>query len=295
MTRSADRDDAIVARTRERFPSDRESREQLANAVRAAAAALGEMVGAFCRQAGMSKDEVATVFARLRDETLVRELNIEPDSKAVWRQTADAVTLWWRDARYLDDEALPRPLPETGPAPSIESLLAATVTPEQREEAKALLRRTCVMGEDGMWRYCEEDSGLLRLSPDHGIDRLMLCMSGMLKTQLDNALRRRDLQVTKNFDQTALVQEFPVELVPELRKRLMQRLTVELHSVDEVLTAGERRKSDGPVAMVGVTMFMHVSGPKPRSRRGSAAEPGDGRKPKSRGARRSASSKGLRK
>jgi hypothetical protein len=267
MTRSAKHDADIVARTRERFPTDAESRRQLADAVRTAASALGEMVGAFFRQAGMSKEEVAATFEQLRDASLARDLEIEANSKAVWRQTADAVTLWWRDPQYLDDEALPRPLPESGPAPSVESLIAATVSPEQRVEAKALLRRTCVTELDGLWRYCEEDTGLLRLSAEHGVDRLMLCMGGMLTTYLDNALRRRDLQITKNFDQTALVQEFPLALVPELRVKLMKRLMVELQSVDEVLSAGVRRGGVGPVAMVGVTMFMHVSEPKPRSKR----------------------------
>jgi hypothetical protein len=292
MTRSAGRDDEIVARTRERFPNDDESRRQLADAVRAAASTFAEMVGAFCRQAGMSKEEVAATFELMRDASLSRELDIEPNSSAVWRQTADAITLWWRDPAYLDDEALPRALPESGPAPSIDSLLCATVAPEQRDEAKALLRRSCVTERDGLWRYCEEDTGLFRLSPDHGVDRLAVCMSGMLKTYLDNALRRRDLQVTKNFDQTALVQEFPLALVPELRAKLMKRLMVELASIDEVLTAAERRDVEGPVAMVGVTMFMHVSAPKPRSRRRTM--PDDAREtpvamPKS--ARRSASAK----
>lgn len=150
MTKSARRDDDVIARSRKRFPSDDESRRQLAEAVRAAAPALGEMLGAFWAQAGMSREEVAATFEQLRRTSLARNLELEPKSRAVWRQTADAVTRWWRDPVYLDDEARPRALAEAGPAPSIESLLEATVAPEQREEAKALLRRTCVTESDGL-------------------------------------------------------------------------------------------------------------------------------------------------
>lgn len=267
MGKSGRRDDEILARVRERFPSDAASRRELAVAVKAAAASLGEIVGAFCRQAGMSKAEVAAVFRELSEAAATRELRLEPGTDHLWHQVADVVTRWWRDPVYLTDDSRPRDLPETGPAPSIEALLEETVSPASRADAKALLRRTCVVEPGGLWHYCDEDGGFLRLSAEHGVDRLRICVSGMFKTYLDNALRRRDLRVTKNFDKTAMVQAYPMALVPQLRAKVLKRLEVGLQDVDELLVAGERREVDGPVAMVGVTMVMHVSEPRPRAKK----------------------------
>lgn len=273
MSKPAKRDEEILARVRERFPGEDESRRQLADAVAAAASMLGEVFGAFCIKAGLTREQVAATFQELSQAALARELRIEPDVRHVWHQVGDAVTLWWRDADYVGEDGNPRDLPEYGPAPSIESLLAASVDLELRSEAKVLLRRWAVTERNGFWHF-EEDNGFLRVSGDHGIERLLNNMSGMLTTYLDNQVRRRDLPVTKNFDRTALVRSYPIALVPELRAKLMKRLQVDLQAVDELLITGEKEDVEGPVAMVGVTMFMHVSAPRLRAKRPNAASSG---------------------
>lgn len=261
---------------RERFPADDESRRQLADAVAAAASTLGEVFGAFCLQAGLTREQVAATFRELGEAALTRDLNIEPDVRHVWHQVSDAVTLWWRDPDYLDDDGAPLALEEFGAAPSIESLLASTVDLELRSEAKTLLRRAAVTVRNGLWHF-EEDNGLLRVSGDHGIERLLTNLSGMLTTYLDNQLRRRDLPITKNFDRSALVRSYPHALVPELRAKLIKRLQVDLQEVDELLMAGEQQDLEGPVVTVGVTIVMHTSTPRPRGNRGDATGHGGAR------------------
>lgn len=276
MAKTSKRDDEIRARVRERFPSEAESRRELAAAVQAAASALAEIIGAFCVQGGMSKEQVAATLRATSDAVLARDLSIDAAAERAWCAASDAVAHWWRDPRYLDDDGNPRDLPDVGPEPSMASLLAETVAPELRDQAKRIIRQSAAVEEDGTWRYCHEDEGFVRLGADTGVDRLLMCVSGLCKNYLDNAVRRRDLPGTKNFDRTALVRSFPVSLLPELQQKLSKLLQLDLKAADAVLTAGEQEEDTGPVATVGVTMFMHNSPPRARGVRGRAAPPKPG-------------------
>lgn len=267
MSKAVNRDDEILARVRERFPSEEDSRRELAAAVQAAASALTEIIGAFCVQGGMTKEQVAATLRATGESVLARDLSIDAAAERAWCAASDAVAHWWRDPRYLDEDGNPRDLPDAGAAPSMASLLAETVAPELHEQAKSVLRQSAAVEEHGTWRYCHEDEGFVRLGADHGVDRLLMCVSGLCKNYLDNAVRRRDLPGTKNFDRTALVRSYPVALLPDLQKKLAKRLQLDLKATDGVLTAGEQEAGDGPVATVGVTMFMHASPPRPRSSR----------------------------
>lgn len=243
----------------------REARRHLTEAVSDAAGTFTELLGAFFSRAGMSQREVAATFRRASRLALTREMHIDPDPPQFWRQVADAVTRWWRDPDYLDEDGLPRELREYGPAPSLESLLASTVDADRRREAKALLRRTAATVQRGAWRF-RQDGGFLRLAGHHSVERLLIGTSGMFTTFLDNQLRRRDPLITKNFDRTAHVAEYPVALIPELRAKVIKRLQPVLEDVDGILMAAEKKDVKGPVALVGVTMFMHTSTPRPRGK-----------------------------
>jgi hypothetical protein len=273
VSKSTRRDKEIRARARQRFPSEDEGRRELVTAVQAAASALTEIIGAFCVQAGMSKDQVADVLRAMSEAVRSRELSIEADSERAWCAASDAVAHWWRDPQYLDEDGNPRDLPDSGPTPSMASLLAETVAPELHEQTKAVLRRAAAVEDGGTWRYCHEDEGFVRLGADHGVDRLLMCVSGLCKNYLDNAVRRRDLPSTKNFDRTALVRSYPVSLLPDLQAKLSKRLQLDLKAADELLSAGERHGDDGAVATVGVTMFLHAASPRPRKARPSVAKP----------------------
>ena len=73
MSKPAKRDEEILARIRERFPGEEESRRQLADAVAAAASMLGEVFGAFCIKAGLTREQVAATSSRLAKAALVRD------------------------------------------------------------------------------------------------------------------------------------------------------------------------------------------------------------------------------
>lgn len=261
MNQTAPSDEQLLERLEQRFPSEEDSRIELAAAVEASAMALGEFFGAFCLRAGVPKERVAAIFRALSDATMQRELKIELDSPHLWRQVSDCVTKWWRDPAYLDESGAPRDLQEYGPQPSIEALLEGTVEVEQRAEAKDLLRKSVASDSGGVWHF-EEQHGALRVAGEPAVERLLTNISGMLTTFLDNQVRRRDPLVAKNFDRTALVQTFPVSLLPELRMRLIRRYQRVLEELDEWMMERSKQDTSGPVTVVGVTMFMHASNPR---------------------------------
>jgi hypothetical protein len=253
-----------------KVPSDAENRRRLKAATAASAATLGEILGAFLIRAGMSRDDVSDVFHALAQATLRRELQLEPEPPPDWSQVSDAVTHWWRNPLYLDENGRPRQLPERGPAPSIEHLLNLTVDPDLHERAKELLRQSGVAVRRGRWHF-EDDHAQFALTVDQAIDRLKIAMSGMFANALENLVRRRLPTSSKNIDRTALVASYPVELIPELRAHLRQRLQLMLEDADGWLTNMARQRSGGPVALVGVTAFVHTGSQ--RTRREASAVP----------------------
>lgn len=267
---------APTKRSGRHLPSDAENRRRLKSATTAAASALGEILGAFLVRAGMSRSDVSGVFRALADTALRRDLLLEPEPPPDWSQVSDAVTHWWRDPLYLGDDGRPRELPESGPPPSIEHLLALTVDPNLHERAKSMLRQAGVTVRRGVWR-CDSDHAHFPLSAEQGVDRLQIAMSGMFTNALENLVRRREPTSSKNVDRTALVASYPVELIPELRAKVRQRLQLMLEDMDGWLTGTARRRAGGPVALVGVTAFVHTG--QPRKRDGDRAASDKSRKP----------------
>lgn len=255
------RDEELLERGRRRFPGDEDNRKLLTDAVDASALSLGEMFGAFLVAAGVPRQRVAETFDALAEMARTRELRLDPEPPKLWRQVSDAVTLWWRDPEYLDFDGQPRDLPECGPTPSLQSLLEATVDADLRADAKVLLRRAVATERGGLWHF-EEDNSALRLSGHHGVERLMLTTSGMLSTFLDNQLRRSDPVITKNFDRTALVPDFPVADIPALRAKLIRRLELVLTDIDHWMMERAKSGSGGPVTVAGLTMLMHTGTPR---------------------------------
>ena len=191
---------------------------------------------------------------------------------ALWRQASDAVEVWWSDPEYLDDDGRPRELPEFGPAPSIEALLSRFVDANETAAAKQLLRRSTVSVVRRRWRF-DGDSPFIRLTGDAGFERLLMTCSGMLSTFLDNQARHGDPANRKNFDRSAHVLECPVESLPKLRASFRKRMQGMLQELHEALAAEQRRGGRGPVAAVGVTMFMHTSSPREPGGANSSRKP----------------------
>lgn len=260
-----------------RFPGKAASRRQLAAAVTTSAPALAEILGAFFVRAGLKPAQVADVFREMAKIALQRPLQLEPRVSQLWWQVSDAVSVWWSDPEYLDDAGRPRALPEFGPAPSIDALLSRSMDAAEVEDAKQLLRRTAVSVVKGRWRF-EEENPFIRLAGDAGVERLLMTWSGMLGTFLDNQVRRRDPPSRKNFDRSAHVIACPIGSIPKLRAKFLKRMQVMLQELHDTLAAEERRGTRGPVAAVGVTMFMHTSSarrpPSTRADRKSSAKRG---------------------
>lgn len=273
MSTSTRRGSARARRRLKRFPGPRASRRQLAAAVAASAPALAEILGAFLVRAGLPAAQVAAVFRQIAAAALQRPLELEPHLSQLWWQVSDAVSVWWSDPAYLDDDGRPRELPEFGPAPSIDALLDRTVDAPEMDAAKQLLRRTAVSVVRRRWRF-EEDNPFIRLAGDVGVERLLMTTSGMLSTFLDNQVRRRDPPSRKNFDRSAHVVACPVESIPKLRAKFVKRMQGMLQELHDGLTTEQRRGGRGPVAAVGVTMFMHTSSPRrPSGARSGAKRP----------------------
>jgi hypothetical protein len=222
-------------------------------------------LGAFLIRAGVSREDVSETFRALSEASLHRELRLEPEPPPDWSQISDFVTLWWRDPQYLDERGAPRDLPEYGPAPSVEHLLALTVDPDLHDRAKLVLKRAGIVLRRGLWHF-DEDHAHFPLSAEQGVDRLKIATSGMYSNALENLIRRREATSRKNIDRTALVASYPVELIPELRARVRQRLQLLLEDIDGWMTATSRSRTGGPVALVGVTAFVHTGEPRSREK-----------------------------
>lgn len=258
MTERHTIDEALKARLEQRFPPEDECRRNLASAVGSSAQSLVETFAAFLVGAGLEPVRVAEVLRSVAEDVTTRELVIDAAVPRAWSQLSDAVGAWWRDPDYLDVNGRPQALPEFGPAPSVESLLCKWVDPSLRARAKELLRSGgTTIRDDGRWTW--EDIGYLRVDGDEGVQRLHMALSGMLATFVDNQIRRRDLPVLKNFDRSAHVSRFPVSMIPELRARAHSRIPLVLHDFDQWMTRVADEHTEGPIATVGITVFVHTA------------------------------------
>lgn len=235
---------------------------RLAASVDTHAADLADLLGGFFAAAGLSRERAADIFRCAADRALAGAQHLRVRVDHTWLQLSDAIVLWWRDPDYVDDSGLPRELPDTGPAPSLDALLARTVDEAHRSEAKDLLRRTVAAEADGIWRYTRHDGVLPVPSGAESVQRLHLSLSGMLSTFIDNQLRFNDPAFLKNVDAAAHIPAFPVQLIPELRSKLQKRMHLLLDDVDVWMTSAAARHAQGPVALVGISTFMYVSEPR---------------------------------
>jgi hypothetical protein len=208
----------------------------------------------------MRREDVAAVLRGTASATLQRDLKLEPSCVDLCTQLSDAISAWWQDPRYLSEAGEPKDIPETGPTPSVDALLGAHVRPSLRADAKALLGRTAAKAVNGNWRL-DDRRGFLSVHGREAVQRLHASLSGMLSTFVDNQTRRREPPNLKNFDCMAIVHNFPVAMIPEVRARMASRFPLVMHDIDRWLTATATERHEGPVANVGVTVFMHSSRP----------------------------------
>lgn len=261
---------------------DSATRAVLAASVSAYADELAEAIGGFFVGAGVDPAVGAAALERAAKRVRMGEASLQANEREPWIQLSDAISIWWRDAEYVNDDGRPRPLPDTGPAPSLEALFERTVDAPLRGKARELLRRRATVERDGVWHYTD-DQGTLRLGRKEGVHRLLTGLTGMLRTYLHNQTHGVQPPRLQNFDRTSHVSDFPESALPELRLKLYRQMQVVLEEFDEWMTKIARRHRGGPVVRVSISAFMHAGSPRTVGGRSGDAEPSGGGGATSRG------------
>lgn len=245
-----------------RIPSPEDAtRAVLAASVTAYADELAESIGGFFVAAGVDPAVGAAALERAAKRVRTGEASLQANEREPWIQLSDAIAMWWRDADYVADDGRPRPLPDTGPAPSLEALFERTVDAPLRAQARDLLRRRAAKERNGVWHYTD-DQGTLRLGRKEGVHRLLTGLTGMLRTYLHNQTRGVQPPHLQNFDRTSHVSDFPEAALPELRLKLYKHMQVALEEFDDWMTKMARRHRGGPVVRVSISAFMHAGVPR---------------------------------
>lgn len=242
--------------------ADRSKRNELRAAVGTQAASILDSVFAFLLSAGMKPDEIAAVAHERMSRLNVHPPRFSVEPWAAWVQLGEAVCDWWRDARYVGTDGRPAPLRETGPAPSVDALLAAHVSPSNLVDAKAMLERCVERSDDGLVRFAL-DSPALMLRGEQGVHRLHVLLTGLLQTFIENNLSRRPVP-QQNYEKSAASATFPVSMLPALRVRMKKHLDLAIEDANAWITRHSENALHEPVCVAGVEMFLFTLVPEPR-------------------------------
>lgn len=237
------------------------SKAEIARAVSSRAPSMLALVKSFLVSAGMTESDVNEELRAAATRPAAAKLNAEIDEALVWTQLSDAVALWYLDERYLDERGRAVAIPEDGPAPSVAHLLESCVDGELRQRARALLKEHVNINDAGLWLYALED-GALRLQGDAVVERLYLAIARTLASFLFNASFTAPAD-RKNFDRVSAVSEFPVRMLPALRRRMHQRLAIVIRDVDNWITR-QSPTQDEPVCEVAVGAYVFTGDARPR-------------------------------
>lgn len=247
---------ATRSRDAAKRPSDLNSRRSLLRAaVTKDAAVLLDTLAGFLFAAGLSRESIAREFAACAKRMSVRAPRLTADTHQTALQLAGALRQWWQDPEYVDDDGFPKPLPRSGPGPSVESLVAKHVAKEFRQQAIGTLRKSVSITRNGYWKP-QSSRPFVRAFGEDGTKRLQVSLAGLLQTFLRNQLSARAVG-QKNFDRTASVPSFPDALLPELRQRLNRLLMVTLEDVDRILSEIDTGPSGGSQSEVGVAIYLY--------------------------------------
>jgi hypothetical protein len=224
---------------------------------------MADDLAAFLASAGLEPREIRRAFEHAADRASLRAKGRSVATADVWTQLSDAVAMWFRDARYVDDEGRGLPLQERGEAPSVEHLLATCVEPPLRARARTLLKEHVDVDSHGRWIYALPE-GALRLRDDAIAERLQLAVARMYDNFLFNSRFIAEPE-RKNFDRVAAVSAFPVSMLPALRRRMQRQLALAVYDADEWLTNQQRASRAGKVCDAGVGVYLFTGHPRARS------------------------------
>jgi hypothetical protein len=235
----------------------------LTAAVARRAGALADVLAGFLLAAGVAprsvqkalRDAAARVTAR-------RDTRRVTPTASIWTQLSDAVALWFRDPRYVDEHGRALPIPEHGPAPSVDHLLASCVDTPLQPRARELLREHVEIDRHGLWRYVLTE-GALRLRDDAIVERLELGLSRMCDNFLFNSTFVAEPE-QKNCDRVAAVDAFPVEMLPAFRRRMQRDLALSVYDANDWMTKQQRTHTRGQVCEAGVGVYVFTGPPRDR-------------------------------
>lgn len=224
---------------------------------------MAEDLAAFLAAAGLDPATIRRAFTVAAGRATSR-----PDGRAlaaadVWTQLSDAVAMWFRDSRYVDDDGKALPLSEHGEAPSVDHLLSTCVEAQLRNRARSLLKQHVDIDAQGRWIYALPE-GALRLRDDAIAERLQLAVARMYHNFLFNSRFVAEPE-HKNFDRVAAVHAFPVSKLPALRRRMQRQLALAVYDADNYLTKQQRTRRTGDVCDAGVGVYLFTGAPRPRS------------------------------
>lgn len=217
----------------------------------------------FLTAAGLDPRAIRRAFDQAARREARRSKGHAVATADVWTQVSDAVGMWFRDARYVDDEGRAIPVPEHGDPPSVDHLLATCIEPGLRSRARTLLKEHVDIDDEGRWRYALPE-GALRLRDDAIAERLQLAIARMYDNFLFNS-RFVAAPERKNFDRVAAVSAFPVSMLPALRRRMQRQLALAVYEADAWLIKQQGVRRSGKVCDAGVGVYLFTGPPRPRS------------------------------
>lgn len=266
MTRSphtpVDPQGAMTAESAPSPDGSGETREQartiLAASVSAHVDDFAEVIGGFFLAAGVDPKVGAAALERAAQRVRAGQASLQVSEQEAWLGVSDAIALWWRDPEYVDDAGRPRPLPDHGPAPSLEALFERTVAPVHRVRARELLRRRVATEHDGLWHFVENEA-VLRLGAREGVHRFVRGLSGWCRTYLHNQTLVDEPVKLRYFDAATHVANFPRAALPELCARVYKQMRVPLEEFDGYMGTVAARGDPGPTTTVSITAFLHIA------------------------------------
>lgn len=241
----------------------------LAAAIGRRAPRMADDLVAFLAAAGLDARVIRRVLRDAAGRVTSRSTGRTVDTADIWTQVSDAVAMWFRDARYVDDDGRALAIAERGPPPSVDHLLTTCVEPRLRERARRLLRDHADVDRRGRWTYTLPEAAL-RLRDDAIAERLQLAVARLYDNFLFNSRFVAEPQ-RKNFDRVAAVSAFPVSMLPALRRRMQRQLALAVYDADAWLMKQQRARSHGKVCDAGVGVYLFTG--KPRTRPSGARGP----------------------